>query len=67
MLWVAITLDPCLKKTMQNVTPKSSKDDIVGASIEVIDGQTERITELEQKFNALLWIAAVTVTISYLA
>tara|TARA_B100000965_G_scaffold406812_1_gene448918 strand:+ start:335 stop:493 length:159 start_codon:yes stop_codon:yes gene_type:complete len=52
---------------MQIVTAKSNKDDIVGASMEVIDGQAERITELEQKFNALLWIAAVTVVIGYLA
>jgi hypothetical protein len=58
---------PLFFKKMQIVTAKSNKDDIVGASMEVIDGQAERITELEQKFNALLWIAAVTVVISYLA
>jgi hypothetical protein len=41
-----------------NITERSSKDDIIGASCELIDSQQSRIDSLQQQQQILLLVVA---------
>ena len=49
---------------MNDITPKSSKEDIITAAIELTDSQAERIQELEEQQLILFIFAGVLTTFS---
>ena len=42
-----------------NITEKSTKDEIISASCEIIDSQAEKISRLEQQQTALFWVVGL--------
>ena len=55
----SFVLHPIFLSNMENITEKNTKAEILAAAVPLIDDQAERINELSQKFDSLLWITGV--------